>query len=227
MRLQERRAILIVVILLLTPFSQVFASENTMEGKQLLSGIEEHAENLVDGALAHDSVTVQKSYTSILQEMNTLHKIIENASFDERTSREMMLAYSWVRVISIDINQHAWIGAAIAANQLSASMLRFIHYPTLLQRDTAWMDYLARELVLLNLENAKLNAQLLNARTADLSETWGRIQKSVIEKSFRNKPLVELGKKLILSIQSNKDAETSIATAKQILTLVDKIEQVE
>jgi hypothetical protein len=47
-------------------------------------------------------------------------------------------------------------------------MIRILNYPTLRQRDTAWMGHLVRELLLLDMEGATINSQLLDAWLADL-----------------------------------------------------------
>jgi len=69
----------------------------------------------------------------------------------------------------MDIRQKAWVGVAIAANQLSASMFRFTNYSSLRQRDIAWVGHLSRELFLLNICRA------------DLSSAWQRVGEGVIQ----------------------------------------------
>jgi len=226
MALQHRYIPLVLGYMFLMSISPVAASENSIEVRTLLSSIEDYAEDMVDTALAQDAVSSQKLYKNIQKNMDQLYQLLAGAPFDERKSRELLMSYSWLRVITVDIKQHAWIGAAIAANQLSASIIRFLNYPTLRQRDTAWMDYLARELLLLNMEGATVNAQLLDARLADFSETWSRIRTSLIVKDFRNKPLVEQVDKLMHFLHTDKSSDATIATAKELLVFVDKIEQV-
>jgi len=218
---------LLLACLILLPFSSASANEASKEIKTMLSSMERDAENIVDTALAKDAAGSRKLYKKIQQRMDQLHHSLAGKPFDERRSRELLMAYSWMRVIAMDIKQQAWVGAAIAANQLTASTIRFTHYPTLLQRDTAWMDYLARELLLLNMEAASANAQLLNARRANIVETWARIKKTLIRKSFRNKPLVFRGDNLIHLLQKNHSAETTMTTARKLLDFVDKIERVQ
>jgi len=192
----------------------------------MLSNMGQNAESIVDYALAQDAAGSQQMYQKILQRMDQLHHHLAGLPFDERRSRELLMAHSWMRVIAIDIKQRAWVGAAIAANQLTASIIRFTSYPTLRQRDTAWMDYLGRELLLLNLEDAKANAQLLDARRANLVETWARIKKALISEDFRNKSLVLHGDNLIHRLQDKHAAETTIVTARKLLGFVGEVEQI-
>jgi len=227
MLFQRRYNPLILACMVLLPLLSADANENPVEIKTTLSNMEDYAEDMVDAALAKDAADSQKLYKKLQQHMDQLHHSLAGQPFDERRSRELLMVYSWMRVIAIDIKQRAWVGTAIAANQLSASMIRFTNYPTLRQRDTAWMDYLGRELLLLNMEDANTNAQLLDARRADLVETWSRIKNALIMKDFRNKPLVLRGDNLIHLLRDNREPEPTMATARKLLNFVDKIEHVQ
>jgi len=153
-----------------------------------------------------------------------LHNHMDKLPFDERRSRELVMVYSWLRVIAIDLKQHAWVGAAIAANQLSASLIRFTNYPTLRERDTAWLDYLGRELLLLSKEDPKANSELLNVRRADLANTWQRVGKDLIE-NFRNKSLVMRGDYLIRELKKESEPAQTIKLSSQLLDFVDRVEK--
>jgi len=219
--------IALLVMLIAPSWSSAYASGTSDEMKIMLLQMEHNAESIVDAALAKDAAGSQQLYQKIQQRMDQLHHHLAGLPFDERRSRELLMAYSWMRIIAIDIKQRAWTGAAIAANQLTASIIRFTSYPTLRQRDTAWMDYLSRELLLLNLEDANANAQLLNARRANLVETWARIKRTLISEDFRNKPLVLRGDNLIRFLQDKHAANTTIVIAKKLLVFVHDIEQIE
>jgi len=224
MALQHRYIPLLLGSMFLISIPFATASENAIGIRTTLLTIEDNAEHMVDTALAQDVVSSQMLFSSIQQNMDQLHQSMSKAPFNERKSRELLMSYSWLRIIAVDVKQHAWIGAAIAANQLSASMIRFINYPSLRQRDIAWMDYLTRELILLNMESASENTQLLKVRLSDMLETWKRIRRSLIESSFRNKPLITQVDTMIHTLETSKASDTTIATAKQLLNFVDKIE---
>ncbi len=223
MALQHRYIPLFLGYMFLISIPLAAANEDTIGVRATLLTIEDNAEHMVDTALAQDVASSQVLFKSIQKNMDQLHQSMTKAPFNERKSRELLMSYSWLRVIAVDVKQHAWIGAAIAANQLSASMIRFINYPTLRQRDTAWMDYLTRELILLNMESTSENTQLLKVRLSDMLETWKRIRKSLIEKSFRNKTLVIQVDTMIHTLETSKGSDT-IITAKQLLNFVGKIE---
>ena len=181
------------------------------------------AEHIVDTALKKDSAAARQLYLNIQHRMKRLHQSMSGQAFDERRSRELIMAYSWMRIIAMDMQQQAWVGTAIAANQLTASIIRFTHYPGLLQRDTAWMHYLARELLLLSMEDAKANAQLLDARRANLEETWSRIKKALITADFRHKPLLLRGDQLVRRLRNQP--QTTTASARQLLGFMSEVEQ--
>jgi len=190
-----------------------------------LASIESSSENMVDAILLKDMPHAQKSYAEIKSNIDVLHTWLDSHPFDERRSREVIMAYSWLRVISVDLKQQAWVGAAIASNQLNASMIRFMQYPNADQRDIAWLDYLGREVLLLNMENADENAELLMVRLADLMNTWSRI-KLVLIKDFRNKPLLIKGDELIRRLNHSKSPMQYIDESNNLLSFIKKIEQV-
>ena len=226
MPVQRHYILLLAIGIFITPFMSASANEMPDETMVVLSNIKHNAEGMVDAALEQDAKTLQKIGLEIQQDIAKLHDELEGQAFDERRSRELLMAYSWTRVISIDIRQKAWVGVAIAANQLSASMFRFTNYSSLRQRDIAWMGYLSRELLLLNMENPKLNAELLNIRRADLKSTWQRISRDLIE-NFHNKPYVIEGKHLMLKMDKTRKPTQVISLARKLLVFVNKIKKLQ
>lgn len=209
--------------MLCIPVGSASAQENTTEIKGVLSNIENYAENMVDFALVEDGKALKETNIKIQQNISILHHKLNAQAFDERQSRELMMIYSWTRIISIDIRQRAWIGVAIAANQLSASMIRFTNYAHLIDRDLEWMDYLGRELLLLNMEDPKENNELLRVRHTDLKNTWQRVSKTLML-NFRNKSLVLEGDHLILELEKTNKMGQTISLAKKLLVFVNKAE---
>ncbi|PCI43862.1 MAG: hypothetical protein COB41_06010 [Proteobacteria bacterium] len=226
MLVQRRCLPLLFVGMLFATFASVSASENSSVSKVALSSMETHVETMMHAALAHDLEALQKIDKKIEKDIAQLHEGLQGQAFNERRSRELLMAYSWARVISIDIGQQAWVGVAIAANQLSASIFRFTNYPSLQQRDTAWMGYLSRELLLLNMEDPKLNAELLNTRSTDLNSTWQRVSGEII-KDFRNKPRVIEGNHLMLELGAAHKPSQVISLAKKMLVFVNKIKNLQ
>jgi len=202
----------------------VSASETSGAISSILVSMEGNAEDIVDAALTRSTPATQELYRKIRNELRQLHNHMDRLPFNERRSRELVIAYSWLRVIAIDLKQHAWVGTAIAANQLSASIIRITNYPTLKERDIAWLDYLGRELLLLSTEDPKANAELLNVRRADLANTWQRVSKDLI-KNFRNKTLVMRGDRLVSEIKKEHEPAQTIKLSSQLLDFVDRVEK--
>ncbi len=219
------RVLYFIVLLAASAFSplSLFASEIPGDTPSTLLSIESNAEGLVGAALARNIPATRKLYRNIQHGLARLHQHIGVLPFNERRSRELVMAYSWLRIIAIDLRHHAWVGAAIAANQLSASTMRFAN-STLRKRDIAWMGYLGRELLLLSKEDPLRNAELLNVRRADLANTWQRVSKDLI-KDFRNKTLVMQGGRLIGEIEKERRPAQTIALSSQLLKFVDRIKK--
>ncbi|MDQ6952614.1 MAG: hypothetical protein Q9M15_03700 [Mariprofundaceae bacterium] len=163
-------------------------------------------------------------YDSIQLTVEKLRHQMKNQAFDEKKYRELMMAYAWIRVISINFKKHAWIGAAISSNQLHATFIRFTEYTSKLQSDGAWIRYLSWDLMLLNLEDPKSNAQLLKFRRDNLISTWEDMSEILI-KNFRNKSLFMAGNQLILALKKAKTPQQVIALTKKILLLMDQIKR--
>jgi len=112
MLLQRCYNSLILCCMILMPVSFAMASESPMETRTLLTTSETYAEDMVHTALTQDVTDSHKLYKSIQKNMKQLHLLLAKAPFNERNSRELLMAYSWMRVIAIDMKQNAWIGTA-------------------------------------------------------------------------------------------------------------------
>lgn len=145
-----------------------------------LADMDQHAEQMVGALLAKDDAASRAFYQQLTREMNLLDKLALNNPSDERRSRELLMTHSWMRVIAIEMGDKSWVEAAVAANQLSGMIIQASHFPALMQRDVAWLDYLAREMELLTLEDPVSNAELLNLRLLTLESTWQRVGSELI-----------------------------------------------
>jgi len=78
----------------------------------------------------------------------------------------------------------------------------------------------------LNMEDPKLNAELLSSRSADLNSTWQRISGDLI-KDFRNKPRVIEGNHLMLELGAANKPSQVITLARKMLVFVNKIKNLQ
>jgi len=199
------------------------ANEAEAQLAQTTSNLEEQIESLMESALLQNPKSSSVLYQSLASNLDRLHQQIDSMPFDERRSRELIMAYSWLRVIAIDLRQQAWVGAAIAANQMNGEIIRFINYRNENLRDIAWMDYLARDLMLLSKEDSKENLSIIDLRKSQLVLTWQRIRSELI-KDFHNKSLAMKGDNLIRQIKQEKNVDHLIQHAVDTQSLIDTVE---
>lgn len=204
--------------------SPAMASGIKASQAKIVGLMEGQAEALVDTLLKHDQAGSERHYKLLQSNLNQLHARLEHKNFNERSTRELFTAYSWMRLISIDLREHTWIGAAIAANQMRGETIRFTDFTSLSLRDVAWMDYLSREVMLLSMEDMQGNKQMIDLRRSDLHDTWERVREEMI-KDFRNKTLVMRGDHLISGMQQATGRKQLIALAKQELSFVDLVKK--
>ncbi|TLS66253.1 hypothetical protein FE236_00810 [Mariprofundus erugo] len=189
-----------------------------------LADMEQHAEQIVGALLARDEATSRALYLQLTREMNLLDRQALNNPADERRSRELLMAHSWMRVIAIETGDKSWIEAAVAANQLSGMIIQASHFPGLMQRDVAWLAYLAREMELLTLEDPVANADLLNLRLLTLESTWQRVGSELI-KNFKNKPLLMEGDSLVAAMKASKSPAETVVLARKMLAFNGLVEK--
>jgi len=175
----------------------------------LPSSIEKDAIRLTEQALARDAKGAQAIYQRMLGEVRALHRAVASKPFDERHAREATMAKAWLHLVSVNMENHSMIGVAIAANQLSAEMIRFQHAGSGARWDTHWLGYLGRELMLLAKEDAAVNTELLASRRSDALSTWQRLRLEVI-RDFRHKPLVEEGDAMLNHLTSDTSPDSTI-----------------
>ncbi len=218
-----RRLSFMILILGVTGLGQsVMASETGMAQKAIIQLMESQTEALVDALIAKDQSGSEQHYQSLKTNLDQLHSLAANMDFSERRTRELFTAYSWMRLIAIDMRAHAWTGASIAANQMGGEIIRFTDFANLTLRDVAWMGYLSRDVMLLSMEDMQGNIQAIDLRRGELSETWKRVREELI-KDFRNKTLVMRGDQIINSIQQADNSKALIDLSREEHKFVDEI----
>lgn len=186
--------------------------------------MEAQAEELVTALLAKNKPDSEHYYKLISSNLKKIHKTESQTDFNERRAREMIIAYSWMRLISIDMKHSEWIGAAIAANQMRGEIIRFTDFTSNTLRDLAWMDYLGRDLMLLGMESRTDNLELIGLRKNQLDEIWKHVRIDMI-KDFRNKPLVVRGDQLMLRMDAESNTDELIDLTRSELGLVQDLKK--
>lgn len=204
-------------------FASVFAGFTTPAlASELPAQVEADAIAMTNAALSSDQQHLQRVYRKALSEVRSLHRTLADKPFDERHAREVSQAFAWLKLVSINQKNGSMIGAAIAANQLSAEMIRFQHSGSKKSWDAHWLGYLGRELMLLTMEGANLNAELLESRRNDAISTWQRLRLEII-KNFRDKPLVEEGDALFRQIGMDSTSDKLIRQGRQLAAFAEKL----
>jgi len=191
---------------------------------QTLSSMEIEAENLVDTLLSHDIKTSRFHYSQLSTFMRKLEAANTGAAYSEKLSRELMMTYSWLRIIDIETRKQSWVEAAIGANQLTGMIIQATNFPTMMKRDLEWLDYLGREIQLLVLEDKEPNADLLQLRKTNMTSAWERVRDELIQ-NFKNKPLVLEGNALMAEINQTSNSAALMSKSKAWLSFLKTIEQ--
>jgi len=215
----------ILVLLGLLAFAQpAMAKEPVPTQAGIISDMANQAEALIDNLLQKNQAGAEQHYNALKSDLDQLHGIAEKMNFNERRTRELFTAYSWMRLTAIDMRSKAWTGAAIAANQMSGEIIRFTDFANLTMRDVAWMNYLGMDVMLLSMEDMQGNQQTIDLRRDELRETWKRVREDLI-KDFRNKTLVMRGDQIVGSMHEADKSNEVISLAKEELAFVDDIEK--
>jgi hypothetical protein len=200
-------------------------TQSNLEVTRINLDMEKQSAELVSSLLEKDQIKSDHLYKLITSNLKKLQKIQTHADFNERRAREMIMVDSWMRLISLDLKHDAWIGAAIAANQMRGEIIRFTSFSNRTLRDLAWMEYLSRDVMLLSMENPTDNMDLIGFRKEALSQVWQHVRVDMI-KDFRNKPLVERGDQLMLKMGNASSAPLLLEFTKGELALVDELKKV-
>ena len=200
-----------------------FAAEPSKAQIKSLSIMEKHSIAIIDTLMAKDLKQSRFHYRKLRKQIKELQLAAALPPKNEKFSRELMLAYSLIRIINIEINNGIWIEGAIAANQLSGLIIQNSHFPTFMKRDLKWLDFQGREIKLLLLEDPVANADLLGLRKTIMENSWIRVRNELIQ-SFKNKPLVLQGNELIAIINASKDPRKTADATIQWTAFVNSLE---
>lgn len=167
------------------PSASATGASVVMQNPQM-ARIETMAESVIDQFLHNDFKAAHHMLGVMRHAFDDLHRRASRKPYNERKERELASMHLWMRQMSIAIRNRSGIGGAIAANQLTASLIRYQDFPDAIKSSIAWLDYLSRDIVLLNMESPQQNASLLEFRRNDLEVTWHTLRQLLL-KDMRNK----------------------------------------
>lgn len=201
-----------------------YAAQSPAQNNSLIE-TEQMAENLVDTFVHNDFGTAEKTVAAIRGRFRDMHKELASKPFNERKERELAMMHAWLRIIVVAIHNRSGIGGAIAANQLTAALMRNRDFPDTAQSSIAWLDYLGREIVLLNMEDPQANANLLALRRNDITMTWNHLRDMLLLKDFRNKSITMNVDHLVQRMNPPRDPTSQIADGKELRHWMERLKQ--
>ncbi|RLL51760.1 hypothetical protein D8Y20_08735 [Mariprofundus sp. EBB-1] len=195
----------------------------TSQVKGVLMQMESPAEDMLDAIDHKDMSKLNALYHDLSVSMQQLNN---TPAKDNAQDRQVALQNSWFDLISLEMAEMDDFPAlANAINQFSGQLIVATDFEHGYQKDIAWMDYLGRELLLLNkFPSASAHHEaLIKVRKAELNTTWESIKLLLNSK----KGGVELVKKIDPTIQlllEESDAGKLVSLSNIELDLVDDIE---
>ena len=199
------------------PSAFASGTSEAMQNPQLVR-IETMAESVIDQFLHNDFKAVNHTLGRMRRAFDDLHRRASRRPYNERKERELATMHLWMRQMTIAIRNRSGIGGAIAANQLTASLIRYQDFPDAVKSSIAWLDYLSRDIVLLNMESPQQNASLLEFRRNDLEVTWHTLR-ALLLKDMRNKAVSLRVDAVVDDLAGHLDRASQIADGNKLQRL--------
>lgn len=114
--------------------------------------------------------------------------------------------------------------AALAVNELTLVLTPLQSFPTAKDRDVALLDYLGREIVLLNRLPAGHDSSTLTARRAAVSGIWTRQRNGFAAIPAAHGTVAAMDQ-CVKQVQAGGNASAQIAAGNLLLDLVDELER--
>jgi hypothetical protein len=189
-----------------------------------LARTETMAESAIRQFMHQDFKDAHATLGKMRRAFETMHREASRKPYNERKERELATMHLWMREMSIAIDNHSGIGGAIAANQLTASLIRYQDFPDLVRSSTAWLDFLGRDVVLLNMENPKRNASLLAFRRNDILVTWHTLRQLLL-KDMRNKAVTLRVDVVVDHLTTHLGQTDQIEAGEKLQALIEKVDK--
>lgn len=216
----------IFVIFLTLLIGSAFAQNNapaTMN--KILQQMESPAEDMLDAIDAKDSKKLTNLFLDLKQNMQELNQINAREKYssmvNQERTKEIAIENSWFNLISLEMKEMDDLPAlSYVVNQFSGELVILTHFKHAYDKDTAWMDYLGRELLLLSKSD---DSGLIKTRKIDLQKTWQQVRPA-LTKNKKNNSLITKIDDLVTHIMMTTDSKNLESQAIKELNLVDEIE---
>ncbi|MBN4073334.1 hypothetical protein JYT23_00705 [Mariprofundus ferrooxydans] len=188
----------------------------------VLTSMESPAEDMLDAIDEQNMHQLKSLYHKLGISMEKLNSLPRNSNTQDR---QIAMLNSWFDLISLEMSEADDFPAlANAINQFSGQLIIATEFDHAYQKDIAWMDYLGRELLLLNKfpTESGYHEALIKMRKAELNVTWESIKYLLNEQGGRS--LVKRIDPTIQAILKQSNADKLVTLSKKELDLVDDIE---
>ncbi len=207
-------------MVLTTVIFQLSVSQN--KGQQILQSLGDHAEDMVDFFQSDDYAKTDSIYIVMRNEAVALDRLSDMTKAEKHVLLSITASLSTIRK---SIQTKNAMSGALASNQLTENVMQLVHFPNSTAKAVARMDYLGREIILLNKESDVKNARLLKIRRNDIDTTWQGIRRVVL-KNVKNTELVSRVDEVVGKIIKVLAIKTQIREGTKLLDLVDELEKV-
>ncbi len=194
---------------------------------QQLIQMESPAEDMLDEIDNKNNDKFKQQFTKISRAMSELNRINRERNSADALSRGIALQNAWFNLVSVEVAEMDDLPAlASAINQFSGQLIVTTQFKHEYGRKIAWMDYLGRELLILNEYPSTIinNEALIKTRKAELYTTWQNI-KMIISERNNGTELIHKVDPVIQAIMIEIKAGKLIALSEKELDLVDNIEE--
>jgi len=188
-----------------------------------LMKMESPAEDMLDAIDHKDKKKLQELYQELSASMKNLNQL---PVVDVVQGRSIALQNSWFDLIALEMVEADDMPAlANAINQFSGQLIVSTNFKHAYQKDVAWMDYLGRELMLLNkYPSSSPNHQaMIQVRKHALQSTWKRVE-AIAAQEKGGKALIKKVSPTLNAIMHESDAKKLTSLSEKELDLVDNIE---
>lgn len=189
----------------------------------VLASMESPAEDMLDAIDGKDMKKLNVLYHKINISIEELNKLPINGEAEER---QRAMLNSWFNLIALEMKEMDDFPAlAGVINQFSGQLIIATKFEHAYQKNIAWMDYLGRELLLLNTYPSKSThgKALIQVRKTELNKTWKSI-KSLLVTQQNGNALIKKIDPTIQAILNESEASKLISLSTKELDMVDDIE---
>lgn len=189
----------------------------------VLSSMESPAEDMLDAIDGKDMEKLNILYHKINISIEELNKLPVNG---EAEGRQRAMLNSWFNLIALEMKEMDDFPAlASVINQFSGQLIIATKFEHGYQKNIAWMDYLGRELLLLNTYSSKSTHEkaLIQVRKTELNKTWKSIRLLLTTQQGGNALITKIDPTVQAILHESK-ASKLIALSIKELDMVDDVE---